>query len=433
MGAPPSDSATKTTLVSDKTGMATSLMARGTAVIVAVLNPEWYCEKVAITVADDTFVPLTLLHTASIRLRAQFDDGSPVTHMGYLLQASAPDVDGSMVRVIKSGYSASFALSQDGTVTVEQVPVDNPLECMILPQPRPGYTTTRRLLQPHELASGAELLIVVSATDQFGTLRVDFTSGAPARGSMLVLEQFEGPTHAHGLQAGVAFWRSANLRPNLRYRVTVTGTTAWRSGWVDVARGQETVIAASLDASATVSARILDEVGKPLHGATLRLKDGRLVSYRAGENPVSADPTDARSNEAGEVELQGLPPGSVELELESWQYDVARRTVTVAAGGNVNLGDVSLTPAIGQISVELTGTAVGREYTINLGHPLGGLLVPPAPGPITGTRTFARIALRRYLVFVHLRQGGSVVSAVVELTPDVPMASITLDVSGLKP
>lgn len=383
-------------------------------------DDQWYWEPVELSVTASGTVVIVVARARTIRLHAMYDDGLPVTYMGSFHSAD-------MV-----SYSRTFALSELGTSVVPGIPVDEPLTCLVYAQARAGYERHLVVFTSAELASGTELQIIVpKAGNKRGNIRIEFDGDVNPSRSLILLER-EGDTPTNDdLRGGMKRWDSPPLRPGT-WRVTVTGKLAWRSEWVEVAGGQITTLRATLHATGSVRARLLDASGAPLKAGALRLSVGRYLAYRSGNPPVPGDESAALSDESGVATLHNLPPGQLDVEAEAWGCQPEKKIAVVQPGQVTDLGDLVLGPATGEITVQLTGMRPDLNYVIIIMQPGLGQVRGDLPVESTSSKV-GELPLRSYRVGVTLARSGTIVAETVELTADQPAKLVQIDVSSVKP
>lgn len=380
-----------------------------------VLDKRWHASRSNAAFLEQETVVITLSATATVRIRANYDDGQPVTHLGELYDRL-------------SGYSLMFGLQNGGAAILQDVPVAGPLRCKIFGQKRPGYDNTEVEFSVAELTSGIELLVIVPKSTLTGGVRVEFLNGSFESGSAVMLEQEDGRPQSRTLGRPDTYFQWGGLPGGKNIRLTLIGELAWRSDWIAVAAGEVTTVTAMLRPGGGARARLLDGQGRPICGGVLRVSNGSYLMYTAARVPMV--PSEFRSDGEGVVRVTGLPAQTLTLEAEAWGREVVARQCAIVAGGVTDLGDITLPDATGIIHVELTGTREGVHYHIVLMQPKG----PPwfDAVPVDGAQCTVRgVPLRKYVVGVLPGKYGAVVSRPVELTASGSEQTLSIDVSSL--
>lgn len=187
-------------------------------------------------------------------------------------------------------------------------------------------------------------------------------------------------------------------------------------------------VEAVLAASGSVHARIVNDGGDPVEGAGLAVVDGGYMAFLANNQPVT--PTGSISDKGGAISLTGLPTGEVLLQVEARGFEPQTIAVKIEAGGDLDLGDVTLVKAVGTITVKLTGMQDGAKYRVAVAHP-NGPPVYPAAVAVDGKAVLSQLPLRTYLVCAFPAVGGRVVKELVALDSSHVDAEVQLDVSSL--
>lgn len=409
-------------LFSDRSGQILLSNEAGRRLTLEVTDAAWYAAPLETDfVPGQSEVEVLLESVCTVRVRAQYDDGVPVTYMGSLRSAG------------RSGYSVSFALDEQGCAEVARVPVRPLLRCIIFGGKRTGYAKHEVSLRQDQLTSGMENLIVVPRTVAAGGLLVLFQNGVIAPRSCIVLEcsQDWPPAESRQLPSGAQRYEWPNLTPGRRYRLMVVGTLCWRSDWIEVAEGQVTTVSARLDPCGTVTARIVDEQGQPIELGALALSNGMAYTFTASK---AAGPlTGGISGPDGQAVLKGLPPGPVALEAVAWGTEPVTLNVDVIAGQTTDLGTLILRKARGTIRVTLTGVPAGQRFRVSISpaQPPSAPDVLPPEIAVDGRLVMECLPLREYQVAAFPSDGGGVVTTRVELSAAEFDREVVLDVSSL--
>lgn len=363
-------------------------------------------------------VTLTLRPAVRVRIRAAYDDGQPVTYMG------------SLHSLDMTGGAITFGLSSDGTADVPRVPVDEPLKCLIFGHQRGGYGDATSEFQPHELASGQELLVLVRRLGETkGHIRAEFGEVRLGHGTRIIIEQKKRVPLDYEMSVYSDHWVSPALIAGSEVRLSVLGQLAWQSDWITVEGGREIVVKAVLVKSGGVKARILDAAASPVRRGALRLSDGGYLAFVSpGNLPIA--PEDCWSDDEGAAQLLGLPPGKLVIEAWAWGKEPAVVEVEIRAGLVLDLGNLILVAAQGTIELTLEGVREGFEYVAFVIHPGGGRLYPPES--IAGdSHTIRGLPVRNYQICITLKTGGRVVSQPVSLSQSMPNTTVRLNVANL--
>lgn len=383
---------------------------------VEVIDESWYAPEAHGLFSATEPLVMTLRPARAIRFRAQYDDGQPVLYL-----AAFSDLT-------RGGYSADFSLQNEGRATIARVPVDAPLRCNVFAGQRAGYASHREEISVAQLTSGNELLVIVPKSGGLGGIRVEFLNGQCDSDTEWMIESEDDRPQRSSMSSSRAAFEKAGLRPG-KYRVTITGKRAWRSEWLTVLPGEQTVVQANLLDGGTVKARLVDEQGAPIEGGVLRLPNGAYQTFNVmGRAWLTFPVSDAK----GLITLTGLPPIPMTIEAEAFGRDIVRKEVTLPAGGEYDLGDIMLPAAPGTVTVELTGMKEGYTYHVGLVQPKGMFCMEvKASG---NTVRLAGVALRKYRVGIKPGEfGGAKLSDEFELTASKPTHTVQIDVSGVEP
>lgn len=363
--------------------------------------------------AAEKFIRLHPLCTVAVR--ARFDDGEPVTSSGGFLSL---------------GVLNTFDLDEAGYAKVRRVLQSEGVTCTVYSGYRAGYARHEVPVSAHELKTGSEILIIVpKSAEPFGLIRLLFDDPTLSSSRVIIECSISGPQES-SIRQGVRSWDSPKLLSGLEYRITLLGDLAWQSPWVGVPSGATTDLRAFPVASASVRATLLTESGAPLPGGTVKLHDGGAVSY--GPRNVPRLPAAMLSNQAGEIVLRGLPPGSHIIEFHAWGRSTVQVSVVVTSGETVELGPIILDPALGSIRVSLVGAQEGKSYDVYLTD-INAAILAPAVRTAQQDVSFERLTLHKYVVSVTLAGGGLVASADAFLDESNTSAAVQIDVSQLKP
>ena len=387
-------------------------------------SEKWYCEPLRCDFRVSQTFLLVVRPVADLAIRVQYADGDPYQHTGLL-----EDIE-------DDGYVCYFDCNEDGVANLKGVPIDRTLAFRTTGgKLKAGYAgwdaSDLTMLKAHELSSGRELLVVIPrAVDPLGLLRVEFLNKPPEVGTYILESELARSAGGTYRARGATSWTSGSLQP-MKYRISFLGEVAWRSEWVEVEAGRETLVEATFLTSGGVRARLVNPQFEPIQLSVLRLPDGNYFS-RPKRTSVARGGVDTRPAEPGVTELSGLPPGRVTLLAEAEGKEPVELEVDVVSGTTTDLGDVVLEDAVGEVSVEIFGQKENVEYAIAIFQPSGGLVMPLQP--IEGGNGVVRgLPLRMYRVAVTGTRGGSVVGEFITLTHDEPTRSLRLDVSTVVP
>ncbi len=139
-----------------------------------------------------------------------------------------------------------------------------------------------------------------------------------------------------------------------------------------------------------------------------------------------ADTAMALGGDDGAVVLRSAPAGAYEVMIEAEGYEPIRRLVEVRPGSELNLGQVSLVPAVGVIFVAVDGVKQGQRYRLYLFQPGGSVL--QTRDVEDAKLEFRGLPFRKYVVAVAVVPEGKPASTTVELTADTPTANVKLNV-----
>ena len=406
-------------LKADEHGMSLVNVALSYWIRIELASDEWHCAPLELQVATDGDIEVRLRKAASVRFAAQYDDGQPVTYMG------------SLSGIESDRYWTTFGLSSAGIAVVPRIPVDRPLRCRIFAGQRIGYTSHEVVFAEYELASGRELLIIVPRDERpLGGIRVDFPDGAVGFTGWIRLESHWGTNNVQFF-ANMPSVEIGHLEPGKQYRATILGGKAWRSDFVEVRERETTVLKVVFSVGATIKARLLDSDGKPIANGALRVSDGDYLQFVEPTRPLV--PLGQRSNAEGHVALRGVPHGEIELEAEAWGMELSKFSIVVSGGGTVDLGDVILPKASGEVTVDVVGMRNGVNYAVHIGRGTdGGTIFPYVPFEAARV-TVSHLPLRTYRIGVTFAKGGRVVSELVELSREKLSATVQIDVTDLSP
>lgn len=406
----------------DAGGLIAVSSATGRCLAIEVVDANWYAEVLELEFGPADKSATVLLEPVSVvRIRAQYDDGLPVTDSGWLRGKGA------------EGYSAHFAFDSQGCAVIARVPVRPSLRCRVFGGKRTGYSKHEVELDRVQIESGMEILVVVPKSGSMGGIQITFPNGRPAGNSVMHLEcesALPSPEYRQ-VAGGVESFEWANLPTGRRYRLALLGSNCWKSDWIAVEPGKVSKVDAELVASGEVRARLVDGAGQPIAFGALAIADGMSFTFTAGRSAGPA--TNSISDADGQVLLGGLPPGTTVIEAFSWGTEPVRRQIEIVSGQSVDLGAVMLIVAIGKIRVKLFGAKPGQEFrvSVSLAEPLSAPDVLPPEVATGGHYALEHLPLRSYLVAVFPASGGRVVTATVRLTPGDHDQDVELDVSPI--
>lgn len=199
----------KSSLQSGKDGRVSIQGAPGRQLSCVVEDPGLYAAPVqAEFAAAQQVLRLVVETTVTVRVRAQYDDGQPVTYMGEFRDSQ------------KGGFSTSVGLNHDGAAIVSRVPIRDELHCLIFGQKRPGYGKVDVTFRRDQLESSMELLVIVPKATDTGSLVVRFGEAALPTGSVALLQREKGVSEYKQLAPGTKAVSWPLLSPSVRYRVT---------------------------------------------------------------------------------------------------------------------------------------------------------------------------------------------------------------------
>lgn len=141
---------------------------------------------------------------------------------------------------------------------------------------------------------------------------------------------------------------SRSLHPG-RYVVRISGAQSWLSGEIELPPAVTHDVLARLSPGGTVTARVMNEDGNPLQGATLDVASLGAPTYPAAAEFGVISVADA----SGAVELAGQPAGQTLYRIEAPGYQPVLINATPQAGSIESLGDVRLARAVGEVRIHL--------------------------------------------------------------------------------
>lgn len=399
-------------------------------------SSQYHSKGVIVSFLHDGRIDMLVSPLLDVRIRAIYDDGQPVATTGFFSRPADAMEAARRPEAIATWY---FKLSQDGTATVS-VGSDEPLQCGIDAHVRAGYLKHSSVFSVAELTSGQELQIIVRRHDgPPGTIRVEWEV-AGSEWNLIVEGGALGLRNERSVDAretGVDIWPLApgTYRVLLSTRGGATGAVAlaWRSEPIELKARDTVVVKAVPEPTASVRAKLIDVNAFAIEGGTLRISNGQYLHFKRGARGGSPVPKGVLSDKSGTLNLAGLPAGKYWLEAEAWGKEPAFVQVNLRPGDVVDVGNIVLWDAIGEVKIELTGMQEGLEYSVLVGRADTGGPIQPAL-PVQGGRiSLSKLPVRAYQISAVLRGGGAVATVRVELTPDQPSQSIQIDVQKLKP
>ncbi|MBX3461484.1 MAG: carboxypeptidase regulatory-like domain-containing protein [Planctomycetes bacterium] len=368
-----------------------------------------------------------------IHVTAYFDDGEPyLGHVGVSNDAGKvfPDnpADPRGERIQRQPTPDS------PTRTIARIRPGRDVELAFNAKFRPGYDPYYKLIPAAEVFNGAVFQVTIPrAQKPKGNLIVDLRN-LPQRhdsrpsieirkidDNRRVLRQLvsvtpAGKFHNEGMSVGA-------------YRVMVFFDDQVSRDIVEIRDREETVITPVFATGASVSVIVLDESGKPLRDAVLYTP----VNFYWAWPVDAAQGAVAVSDHKGRAELSPLHPDQRMLRIEAQGYDPVEVPVSLAPGKKTDLGQVSLTPARGCITVRLLNCREGKQYDVQ--HCAPGVGGPGSWRNMVKTWgddvVFAGLPLRKYSVFVTYTGGGTTAGGLVELTAESPNMVFEIDVGNL--
>jgi hypothetical protein len=421
--------------------------------MIEVISEKWYARPIdsgnAVSFSQSDPVTIILSPASTVRIRAVYEDGEPVNCAAHLMRPAIPPEE-----IASSGQqvrdSWTFVFSKDGVAVVEGVATDEDMMCIVFCGDRVGYDRHSAVITAPELQSGGEIQIIIPRSLRpYGAIRVEFTNGPTGSGGTILVESDRaGPISRQYFanQSTIEIWPLWAAEP-ARYRVTLQPNVppfrvpgaelrAYRSDWVEVRAHETTKISAAHEICGTVRARLIDRSANPIKGGVLRLSNGDYLKFVAGERRgvfTPRVPQRMQSDDDGNVVLEGLPPGRLEIEADAWGRQPVLKEVLVRPGEAHDLGTIVLAEAEGQITVMLTNMREDYEYVVWLGSAVDGGTVRPWK-PVEGdTAKIEQVPLREWTIGCTLKQGGRVVTERVTLSAERPAATIVLDVTTVEP
>lgn len=388
-------------------------------VAVDLLESNWYAARCEVGLSDTGPIVMILSPASDVRVLAMYDDGEPVRYMGVLFDPAG------------RSFSKTFALSSDGVADVPGVPVDKPLKCTIFSGRRTGYENCTIDVTQDEVQSGRTIEIVVTkGASKFARIRVEYSNELNLLGTIVMVESEKGhPLFGRIASAGTT-WESDEVWAGRRYRVSFLGPLAWRSDWIETTAGETSVLTAELAECGKVRVRLVEENGTPISNGCLRVSSGAYLEYQPGSPPVPRMPPAWLSDKDGFVTLDGIPAGTVRVEAEAWGREPVQREVEVLSGHQHELGDIVLSMALGEVTVQLTGMKPERKYVALIAGPDDIPIFPPRA--VDGdTCKLDSLPLRKCVVVVTLKGGGTVVTQEIILSSASPSVTVVLDVASI--
>jgi hypothetical protein len=336
---------------------------------VNVIDEEWATQKGEFRLAaGEDILDVRVWPSATLRLRVQYDDGQPylgtvsvtadfpelgplertnvVNWYGRLVDEVPPAAPNDPVEKAKNGPQTQFY----EVIAFEKVPLGLALTVKTGNSERVGYpdyeTTVFALEVPREI-----LIIVPKVIKKNTTSRIRIVGAFPNPSDCTVV--IYRVSEAGIWRAGNAFNLDSSRESDPtypgRYRVRLTGTSAWQSEEFELAAGVIHDVYPELAPPVTVKARILDEAGLPIEGGTLDLATRGGPSFPA----TSAEGAVGVSDGDGMVELGGQPHGKSIFRLEASGFQPTIVETILGNEPELFLGEFKLEPARGKVHIRL--------------------------------------------------------------------------------
>lgn len=294
-----------------------------------------------------------------------------------------------------------------------------------------GYDAQTHAIARADISEGRTLVITLKkgTIREEGFLEVDFSN----LGWLVTRIQFAPPGKLMGgsdlpVKVSQTLWRSKPW-PVGQYIVRIYGRGYWESGLVEIRPNETTTVIADSYLPASVSVTVMDEDGKPLPGAVLRIATTEYISFHF--RPLPQAGVTAIADSLGNAELAGLRAGDHKFQVAAEGYEPQEISVPLADGEQRGGIRVFLARALGSIEVKLVGMREGQTYFLTLSQP-GPASVMKVAKNVPAVTTYDRLAFRDYSVAVAAGRGGPVVTARITLSAEQPHACVELDVSDLK-
>lgn len=355
-------------------------------------------------------------------LRVSYEDGTPFS---------------GQIRVRMGGRSIDLKLTSERPAVIAAVDSDNGLT-LSLSSHRSGFVFRGFELSREELRECQEIRCVIPRSDEpNGTLGVDLSEYSADQTVWLRIEDDTGYTvfDSNTVNGGQICTAPVirTLRPR-RLRVVVISEAVWQSDWIVLNTGDNAIVVAKPVEPASLTARIVDEFGRPVLDAILYRETGRYCSSDDLKQDLAASVPgiEAKPDSEGLATLTHLHPGTQVICAQGQGTEVSRFTVVLLPGQRYELGDLRLVTASGAIEVSFRGSEQTELYRVELLQPLGSPLVEPEA--IEGNRaSFAKLPLRKYTVALVIKATGRCYWQNVELTETMPLARVEFDVSRPPP
>ena len=255
---------------------------------------------------------------------------------------------------------------------------------------------------------------------------------------------------------GVLEWGRAYdnyaLHPDRDLIVRLSGPLGvWESGVFQLAKDEVREFRPVVAAPVSIHLRIVNEEGVPqypgfvssrLHDMTrwqtARAKGAQILIPAPGGETIRAKPDhngiQAFAAKDGTVELAGVAPTVSQLFVEAPGSERTRVQLTARAGDTLDLGDVVVVPAQGEITIRflnLPANVVLKTCMIKM-PVVGDIEIVPAAAT---QYTFKNVSIDRgkYVAWVSRGQGYRPVQVEVSISADSPRAEIEIDINDMKP
>lgn len=295
-----------------------------------------------------------------------------------------------------------------------------------------GYDAQTHATARADISEGRTLVVTLKkgTIREEGFLEVDFSN----LGWLVTRIQFAPPGKLMGgsdllVKVSQTLWRSKPW-PVGQYIVRIYGRGYWESGLVEIRPNETTTVITDSYLPASISVTVMDEDGKPLSGAVLRLGTTEYISFHFRPMPQAG--LTAIADSLGNAELKGLRAGEHQFQVAAEGYEPQVLSAHLADGEQRGGIRVFLARALGSIEVKLVGMREGQTYFLVLSQP-GPASALNVTRNVHATTTYDRLAFRGYSVAVAAGKGGPVVTASITLSAEQPHACVELDVSGLEP
>lgn len=415
--------------------------------VVRIVDERWVPERYKYSLdAGADMLDIQVRPATSLRLRVQYDDAQPYLGMvrvepeyperdptvseylqwsGRLVDAEPTPTSDDPFEVDRYGPQTQFYR----VIVFDRIPSELPLTVSTEGGKRIGYpsyeTTVFALDVPREI-----LVVIPSVLTDRSPSRIRILGDIPeaAGCTVSIYRVSEFGTAPVGSFSLADSRESELIRHPGRYRVRLTGASAWQSEEFELTAGVVHDVSPKPAPAVTVKARILDETGLPVEGGTLDIDSRGAPIFPA--KPI-AD-TVGVSNTDGYVTLGGQPHGKSIFRLEAFECQPILVEASLGKDREVFLGEFRLEPAKGEVHIRMPKADDSKlSVLVNVASPFSLYRRDYHPEAEELIVLKGLAVGRTYSISVHIRGAEHVAKGFNGVAPTIEQPIIELDATDI--